>query len=47
VSYQAIAEHRAELDCKRLILTHLGPEMLARRSEVAFEVADDGLVIDL
>jgi ribonuclease BN (tRNA processing enzyme) len=47
LSYRTLAEHRAELRCKRLILTHLGPESLARRGEIREEVARDGLTIEL
>jgi hypothetical protein len=42
-----VAKHRERLDCRRLILTHLGPEVLRRQAEVQFEVAAEGLVIDL
>lgn len=47
LSYQEIFEHREQLKTKRLILTHMGEEMLARASETAFDTAFDGLVIDL
>jgi ribonuclease BN (tRNA processing enzyme) len=32
---------------KRLVLTHMSDEMLARRGEVAFEAAHDGMVLKL
>ena len=32
---------------KRLILTHMGNDMLARRAEVPFETADDGKIVEL
>ena len=35
----------ARLSCRRMILTHVGTEMLDRMSEVREEVATDGLVI--
>jgi ribonuclease BN (tRNA processing enzyme) len=38
---------RAQLSCRRLILTHLGPEVLERVAEVPFEVATDGQAIEL
>lgn len=37
-----LAARRDELRCKRLVLVHLGPEAVARRAEIALEVADDG-----
>jgi ribonuclease BN (tRNA processing enzyme) len=45
LSYATLRERRDRLDCKRLILTHLGPEMLGRA--VDEEVAEDGLVLTL
>ena len=47
VSYPQIAEQRHRLGCKRLILSHIGREVLERMTEVAIECAYDGLVIDL
>jgi ribonuclease BN (tRNA processing enzyme) len=47
LSYRVLDEQRARLRCRRLILTHVGPEMQARLAEVTEEVAEDGLVIDL
>jgi ribonuclease BN (tRNA processing enzyme) len=32
---------------KRLVLTHMSNDMLARRSEVQFETAEDGMIIEL
>jgi ribonuclease BN (tRNA processing enzyme) len=42
-----LMRNRAQLACRRLILTHLGPEVLSRLAEVPFEVATDGQTIDL
>jgi len=47
LSYPVLLERQAQLDCRRLILTHLGPRMLAHRNEVALEVAVDGMVVEL
>jgi ribonuclease BN (tRNA processing enzyme) len=47
LDYPRIAENRARLACDRLILTHLGQEVLARLPEVAEEVAEDGLSLDV
>jgi hypothetical protein len=35
------------LECKKLVLTHLGEEMLRRREELEVACAEDGMVIDL
>ncbi len=47
VSYRTLMAHRAELACKRLILTHPGQDLLNRIAEVEPEVARDGLEIIL
>jgi ribonuclease BN (tRNA processing enzyme) len=39
--------HRPELETKRLIMTHLGPAMLAHRGALPFEHAEDGMVVTL
>jgi ribonuclease BN (tRNA processing enzyme) len=45
LSYRTLMAHRAELGCKRLIITHLGEDLLARLGEVELEVAHDGLEV--
>ncbi len=47
LSYRTLAEHRPELGCRRLIITHMGSDLLARLSEVEFEYAEDGRKIVL
>jgi ribonuclease BN (tRNA processing enzyme) len=42
-----LVAHRGALDTKRLIVTHLGPAMLAHRGTLPFEHADDGMVVTL
>jgi ribonuclease BN (tRNA processing enzyme) len=39
--------HGAELRARRIVLTHLGAEALARRRELPYEAVDDGTVIRL
>ena len=46
LSYPQIREHRHRFECCRLVLTHLGREVLARAAEVSEELAHDGLVIE-
>ena len=45
LDYRTLAANRARLSCRRLVLTHMGPEMLARRAEADAECAEDGLVV--
>lgn len=47
LDYATLLANRNRLGCKRLILTHMSPDMLARQSEAEFECAHDGLVITL
>ena len=47
LNYRDLAAHRAEIDAKRLILTHLSRDMLARAGSVPEELAHDGLVVTL
>jgi len=36
-----------DIGCQRIIITHMGPEMLARQDEARFECASDGLVVEV
>jgi ribonuclease BN (tRNA processing enzyme) len=47
LSYATLLRHLDRLSCRRVVLTHLSAEMLSRGSEIALEVADDGLVLTL
>ncbi len=47
VNYQALQANLSRLQCRQLILTHLGEEMLARQDELAIMVAADGMVIEV
>jgi ribonuclease BN (tRNA processing enzyme) len=46
VSYRDILAHRAELGCKRLVLTHLGDDVRASK-DVGTELASDGMVLEI
>jgi ribonuclease BN (tRNA processing enzyme) len=46
LDYQTLMQHRSELRCRRLLLTHMSDEML-RQLPVETEAAADGLVIEL
>jgi ribonuclease BN (tRNA processing enzyme) len=47
LNWRTLSQKRAELRCRRLVLTHMGPEMLARVGELGVEAASDGLVIEV
>jgi ribonuclease BN (tRNA processing enzyme) len=47
LDHRTLAAHRAELECARIVLTHLSEDMLGHLDETEFEVAYDGLVLDL
>jgi ribonuclease BN (tRNA processing enzyme) len=47
ISYPEIAARAERLGCRRLLLSHLGQEPLARRAEISLPLAEDGLVIAL
>jgi len=42
ISYRTLMSHRDALDCKRIVLTHLGAETLARIGELELDHAVDG-----
>lgn len=42
-----LVKHLPEVRPKRVILTHMSPEMLARAHDAGFEVADDGLTVSV
>src|SRR4029453_18255864 len=37
-----LLQHRARLDCRRVVVTHMGEDMLARLDGLAVEAAEDG-----
>ena len=47
LSYPQIAANRGRFSARRMILTHIGREVLERMSEVEIEMASDGMTIDL
>jgi ribonuclease BN (tRNA processing enzyme) len=49
LDYQTLRRKRPELTCKRLLLTHLGAQMIgrARAGEIEEECAEDGMKIEL
>jgi len=47
LDHATLMQHCAALGCRRLVLTHMGPEMLAQLAAARAECAADGMVIDL
>ena len=47
LDYATLAANAERLGCKRIVLTHMGPEMLSRLGEVECECAEDGKIIVL
>jgi ribonuclease BN (tRNA processing enzyme) len=47
LDYKTLRAKRAELECARVVLTHMSAEMLARLDEVELDVASDGDVVAL
>ena len=45
LDYQTVWTQRNRLDCNRIILTHMGADMLARISETKIECAQEGQTI--
>jgi ribonuclease BN (tRNA processing enzyme) len=43
----ALEQHLRQIRPKRLILTHMSSDMLSRRDEVPFEIAEDGMIVEL
>ncbi len=47
VNYRALEANLAHLQCKQLVLTHLGEDMLARTHALSMTLAEDGMVIEI
>ena len=47
LSHAVLAAHAYELAAKRIVLTHPGPETLARENELRWPLAGDGTAIEL
>ena len=46
MNYRELEKNLARLECKNILLTHLGEEMLARRNEVKLRTAEDGMMVE-
>jgi ribonuclease BN (tRNA processing enzyme) len=47
MNYLKLKEVLPRLECKKLVLTHMGEAMLARSRELEVTCAEDGMIIDL
>ena len=47
MNYRKLEENLHRLECKNILLTHMGEEMLARRDEVKLRTAEDGMVVEI
>ena len=47
LDYATLRAHLAEIAPKRVILTHMGPDMLAKRADLDCETAEDGLRVTI
>lgn len=47
LDYETLMQHRGDLTCKRILLTHLGEAALAGRAGFAAQVAEDGMVLKI
>lgn len=47
LNYRTLMAHKAELGCKRLIITHPGEDLLNHRDEIELDIAEDGMELIL
>jgi len=47
MALSSLERHLSQIKPKRLILTHMSNDMLARRGEIPFETAEDGMIVEL
>jgi ribonuclease BN (tRNA processing enzyme) len=47
LSYLKLREKLKDLQCKKLLLTHVGEQMLARRQELPVTMVEDGMVVEI
>ncbi len=47
INYRTLQGHKAEMTSKRIILTHLGEDLLSRLPDVEMECAEDGKILEL
>jgi ribonuclease BN (tRNA processing enzyme) len=46
LDYASVRENAARIGAKRIMITHFGPDMLARLADADHEAAEDGLIVE-
>ena len=47
MALRSLEKHLHQIMPKRLVLTHMSDDMLARRAEIPYETAEDGMVVEI
>ena len=47
INYRQLQSRLSNLDCKKIVLVHMGDAMLSRISESIYTTAEDGMVVEL
>ncbi len=47
LNYQTLLKNRMKLKCRKLVLTHLGPEMISRIDQLELDTVNDGELIEI
>jgi ribonuclease BN (tRNA processing enzyme) len=47
LDYRTLESKLDQLDCRRLVITHMSEDMLARLDELDLDAAEDGMVVEL
>ncbi len=47
LDYQTLQKNRARLDCQRMVVTHMGPEMLMKVEQLKIDALSDGDILEL
>ncbi len=47
MALSSLERHLPQIGPKRLLLTHMSNDMLARRAEIPFDTAEDGMIVEL
>jgi len=47
MALSSLERHLGQIRPKRLVLSHMSNDMLARRAEIGFETAEDGMILEL
>lgn len=47
LDYRTLQDRREQFDCRRMVLTHMGEDMLRQVDSLSVEAAHDGLLIEL